>query len=138
MKNKNFYPKTVACVIWIRGKVLLSQRKDTKTFSGYWESTGGKVEINESLTQAAIREIREETGLNIMHHELYIKDCIINDPTTEKCFLFEAILNHHIFSDVQNTESQKRSKWKLFTSDEALKLNLMPGLKEYFLTIPQN
>ena len=34
-------------------------------FNGLWEFPGGKVELEESITEAVIREIQEEVGLNI-------------------------------------------------------------------------
>lgn len=44
-----------------RGRVLLQQRSD----GGQWGLPGGSVEIGESVTAAAAREIREETGLRV-------------------------------------------------------------------------
>lgn len=32
---------------------------------GYWSLPGGKMEAGESIDQAAIREVKEETGLDI-------------------------------------------------------------------------
>ena len=42
-------------------RILLTQREDVET----WILPGGGVEERESITQAAIRETREETGLDI-------------------------------------------------------------------------
>jgi 8-oxo-dGTP diphosphatase len=44
-------------------KVLLIQR-DQEPFEGEWALPGGFVEIDESLGQAAKRELKEETGVN--------------------------------------------------------------------------
>lgn len=44
-----------------RGRVLLVRRAD----SGNWSLPGGMQEIGESITQTAVREVREETGLDI-------------------------------------------------------------------------
>lgn len=44
-----------------RGRVLLARRGDT----GNWELPGGKIEPGESTTAAAVREVREETGIAI-------------------------------------------------------------------------
>ena len=43
--------------------VLISNRKNRSKFSGFWEFPGGKVEKQESLTEALLRETKEELGL---------------------------------------------------------------------------
>jgi 8-oxo-dGTP pyrophosphatase MutT (NUDIX family) len=49
----------VAAVIFDDGRILLQRRDDT----GRWGLPGGGVEPGESVRQALIREVREETGL---------------------------------------------------------------------------
>ena len=53
--------------VWVRdrgGKLLLTQRKETKTFYPLcWEATGGFAQAGEGPWQAACRELAEETGL---------------------------------------------------------------------------
>lgn len=44
-----------------RGRLLLQQRAD----GGQWGLPGGSVEIGESVHDAVIREVREETGLRV-------------------------------------------------------------------------
>jgi 8-oxo-dGTP diphosphatase len=48
-----------------RYEVLFAQRPEGKAYAGYWEFPGGKIEANESLEAAAIREIEEELGIHI-------------------------------------------------------------------------
>lgn len=43
------------------GKILLQKRSDT----GVWALPGGAMEIGETLGQTAIRETKEETGLDV-------------------------------------------------------------------------
>jgi ADP-ribose pyrophosphatase YjhB (NUDIX family) len=43
------------------GRVLLQRRAD----SGRWALPGGTMEIGETLAQAVVREVREETGLAV-------------------------------------------------------------------------
>ncbi len=45
----------------VQGRVLLVRRKD----DGNWELPGGRVEIGETVANAAIREVAEEAGVAI-------------------------------------------------------------------------
>lgn len=44
-----------------RGWILLEKRSD----SGIWGLPGGRIEPGESIQESAIREVKEETGLNV-------------------------------------------------------------------------
>lgn len=46
------------------GDILLSRRPEGRHMGGFWEFPGGKVEENESLRQALIRELKEELGID--------------------------------------------------------------------------
>ncbi|WP_433221956.1 NUDIX domain-containing protein [Dactylosporangium sp. CS-047395] len=43
------------------GRVLLQRRAD----SGNWSAPGGTMDVGETLAQTAVREVREETGLDV-------------------------------------------------------------------------
>ena len=43
------------------GEVLLHRRSD----NGWWALPGGKVDVGESVAEAAVREVHEETGLRV-------------------------------------------------------------------------
>ena len=43
------------------GRVLLQQRSD----NGFWNLPGGGLELGESVAQACVREVREETNLEV-------------------------------------------------------------------------
>ena len=52
-------PSASAVIFDRRGRVLLQERSDSRQ----WGLPGGAVEIGESVADAAIREVHEETGL---------------------------------------------------------------------------
>ena len=60
-KATELRPSVAAVVRDGEGKLLLQRR----SANGLWGLPGGSVEIGESVTQAIIREVREETGLTI-------------------------------------------------------------------------
>lgn len=47
------------------GKILLIKRRN-EPGKGLWAVPGGKVEYGETLRDAAVREVKEETGLDIV------------------------------------------------------------------------
>src|SRR5215469_6863854 len=50
-----------AIVVDDRNRILLQRRTD----SGNWALPGGAMDIGETLAECAIREVREETGLDV-------------------------------------------------------------------------
>jgi 8-oxo-dGTP diphosphatase len=46
-------------------EVLFAQRPVGKAYAGHWEFPGGKIEADESVEAASIREIEEELGIHI-------------------------------------------------------------------------
>ncbi|MCM3731922.1 8-oxo-dGTP diphosphatase [Fictibacillus nanhaiensis] len=52
------------CMIQNEDKVLLIKRPDNRGFPGYL-APGGKIDFPESLVGGAVREVKEETGLNV-------------------------------------------------------------------------
>ncbi|SHJ25750.1 ADP-ribose pyrophosphatase YjhB, NUDIX family [Clostridium cavendishii DSM 21758] len=54
--------------VWIRnkdGKYLMSKRHPNKQYPNLWECTGGAVILGETSLQAAIREVKEELGIEL-------------------------------------------------------------------------
>lgn len=59
----------VGAVIVNAGRVLLV-RRGTEPLRGHWTLPGGMLELGEALAEGVVREIREETGLEVEPVEL--------------------------------------------------------------------
>lgn len=55
---------SVKCMVFCDGELLLLQKKDKEGLRP-WEFPGGGLEFGEDFKQAAMREVREETGLGV-------------------------------------------------------------------------
>ena len=68
MPDNRRYPKRpvlgVGALIFNRGKILLVER-GKEPLKGYWSLPGGALETGETLEEGIIREVREETGLEV-------------------------------------------------------------------------
>ncbi|WP_433655346.1 NUDIX hydrolase [Nocardia sp. CA-128927] len=62
----------VGAVVAHDGKVLLLQRPADDFMGGIWELPSGKADPGEALDQALIREVKEETGLDIAGIRKYL------------------------------------------------------------------
>jgi 8-oxo-dGTP diphosphatase len=116
------------CILLVKsGRICVSQRKKTDTFKDKWQFPGGKVEKGEEIRPAAIRELKEETGLKAPAEKLKCIYVVNNDPTVQHCWVFRYDLHTQ---RVKTIELNKQTAWRWMEPDEVLKLDLMPGIKE--------
>ncbi|AAN53493.1 8-oxo-dGTP diphosphatase MutT [Shewanella oneidensis MR-1] len=62
----------VGIILNANGQILLAKRPEHLHQGGKWEFPGGKVELNETVTQALIRELKEEVALNVHSSEPFM------------------------------------------------------------------
>jgi 8-oxo-dGTP diphosphatase len=118
---------TVSVGLICDNKVYMSQRINTANFTNKWQFAGGKLENNETPLMGGLREVVEETGLLLDPNRFEWVMDILEDPTTKVCYAYLVELKDNEIP--QRMETHKMSDWKLLTFDEALQLDLMPGLK---------
>jgi 8-oxo-dGTP diphosphatase len=89
------YPRTLCFVMHGEDVLLLHGAPDKRIWPGQYNGVGGHVRANETVHAAALREIREETGLAV--RDLRLRG-IINVPTEVEqtgvlLFVFTATAN---------------------------------------------
>ena len=65
LNNDDFHLVVNAWIVNDNGEFLITQRCAEKSHPLMWECTGGSALIGESSLQAAIREVKEELGINV-------------------------------------------------------------------------
>jgi 8-oxo-dGTP diphosphatase len=123
------YPKRpvvgVSAIILDGDKILLEKRKNSPG-KGKWSVPGGLVELGERIEQAAIREVKEETGLDVYEPRLVgIVDHISLDES--------GTVKYH-FVIVDYLVTVKSGKPKAASDADALKWVPFNEVEEYDLT----
>ena len=57
--------RTATAIIEFPLDTILLIKRDTVPFKGYWALPGGRAEPSENVEQTVIREVKEETGLDV-------------------------------------------------------------------------
>ena len=115
--------QTTLCYIENDGKVLMLYRnkKEVDVNKGKWIGVGGHVEENETIDECLIREVKEETGLNLLEYTKCGKLTFYIDNIVEECYLYRGLS----FTGDLITCSEGELKW--IPKDEILTLNLWEG-----------
>jgi 8-oxo-dGTP diphosphatase len=122
---------TVGAIVMKENKILLVKRKRAP-HQGCWAIPGGKIELGETIQQAAEREIKEETGITIRAKDpIYIFDYIERDENNQIRFHYVIIdvAADYIGGDLQSGDDAEMANW--FTMNEAEELNLTVSTRKF-------
>ena len=120
------------CVIH-DGKVLLARRGNPAGF-GLWSFPGGHVRHGEPLRAAALRELREETGIEAEIIKLLDTiDIIHRDPSgeIEAHFILSVFAGRWTGGTAKAASDARAVRW--VTPDELTGLKMTPGTDELAL-----
>ena len=115
---KKYTGKTSTAIIPYESNKILLIKRNTVPFKGYWALPGGRVDPDETVEQTIIREVKEETGLDVKierkigeYIERGVKDGVEYEyyPT---CFLVKPV-----GGEIKKQESEIK-EIKLFSLDE--------------------
>ena len=133
---KRLYPNKpligVGAVIVCNGRILLEKRKG-EPGKGKWSIPGGLVELGERAEQTVIREVREETNLEVESPELIdVVDSITFDEGGRIKYHF-VIIDYFVKlkgGTVKAADDAAELKWVPFS--EVGKYDLTRTFKEFF------
>lgn len=122
----------VGVVIFKDNKILLghrsNERKDTGGIigNGTWTLPGGKQEYNETLIECAIREVKEETNLNIINPEVF---SVNDDIAPDRHYVTISLMATEFDGDLTIMEPTKEDEWKWFDINELPENLYAPSVK---------
>lgn len=79
-----------------------------------WCLPGGKQEFDETIFECAIREVKEETNLNVYNLEVF---SAVDDIQPYKHFVTIQMLAKNYSGDLKIMEPDKQDEWKWFSFD---------------------
>jgi ADP-ribose pyrophosphatase YjhB (NUDIX family) len=124
------YPRAgVSIAVFREGDVLLVQR-GKPPYEGFWSLPGGAVQWGESAKQAALRELKEETGLLASDLSLGdVVDAIHRDSngTTQAHYLIVVFGTRDVLGEVTAADDVRDAGW--FSPDARTRLKRTPGLE---------
>jgi len=128
----NFTPKVEvsACFINVNARYLFLKRHPSKIEGGTWGIPGGKIEKGESSLEGVIREVKEETTIDLCLYPVrHLSTVFIRYPKVDFTYhMFETKLEELPSKVVISEEEHSDYVWIYL--HEALALPLIPGEDE--------
>ena len=101
--------------------MLFRNKKKVDINKGKWIGIGGHIEKDESKEQALVREIKEETGLDVLHYIYRGELLFVNND-------FEEIMYLYLVDEVKGSLIEcDEGELAWFKKEELMKLNMWEG-----------
>lgn len=100
------------CILEHEGRILLGMKK-VRLGAGRWNGFGGKVQPGETVEEAAIREVKEECGLDVTELE---KFGVLEFTAPERSLIQVHLFRTNKYSGTPTETDEMRPEW--FRRDE--------------------
>ena len=138
-KTPLIMPCVGAIIVNEKKQILLQKRKDNST----WALHGGAIEIDESIEEALLREVKEETGLILDSYEFFKiysgKKMHHVYPNGDEVSLISIIYIVNSYHGKLTPQEEEVIELRYFSYDEIKKLNLhsvdIEPINDYFKLI---
>ena len=119
---------TMYALIQYQDKFLILQRADNRSNPGYWNCVTGHVKENETVEEAAIREAKEETNLDVAI--VKTAEPFIHIQNDKRWVIFAYLVKVEDISNMKIDDRESKDfKW-IKKNDEMV--NRYKGLEETF------
>ncbi len=99
-----------------KGEVLILQRSKNNDFlSEYWDIPGGTLEDGEDPSQGAIRETKEETGIDILHLQLFFQKSNVDTGKNKQFITLVFATTSNISRVILNPNEHQEYAWVNFS-----------------------
>lgn len=136
MENIRFHITVKGIVIYQNQVLILKRQKPSRDGLGYWELPGGGLEYGETPHQALIRELKEETSLDIkIIKPVYTFTAIRPNYQTVGIGFLCIPTHHHVKISDEHTDYKFVNKEELKEFlDEKIYQDIIFTLEEYMRT----
>ncbi len=125
--NKRF--DIAGCFVQHDGKFLLLRRQPDKANGNTWGLPAGKADPGESMLQALLREVQEETSLQLSEESItYFDSLYVRDGDFD--IEWHMYATTHEAQPIVQINPKEHSEYKWVTPEESLSMDLIHDMPE--------